>query len=77
MPAQTHRAEVATEGKRTLTTMDRMTLIEGLNHDLAREYRDILMHIPYPRELRAHFQAEVSDEQGDAGEANRAIAPRL
>lgn len=71
MPAQMHRAEAAMEGRRTSTTMDRMALIEGLNHDLAEEYHDILMHIPYPRELRAHFQAEVSDEQGDAGEGGR------
>lgn len=53
---------------------DREILVEGLNHDLAGEYQAILMYIhysakltgPYRRELRALFQAEVSDEQGHA-----------
>jgi bacterioferritin len=50
---------------------DRQVLIEGLNHDLAGEYQAILMYIhysakltgPFRRELRALFQAEVTDEQ--------------
>jgi bacterioferritin len=53
---------------------DRQALIDGLNHDLAGEYQAILMYIhysaklkgPYRRELRALFQAEITDEQGHA-----------
>jgi bacterioferritin len=52
----------------------RQALIDGLNRDLAGEYRAILMYIhysakltgPYRRELRALFQAEIADEQGHA-----------
>jgi bacterioferritin len=58
--------------RRAATKLDRQeALIEGLNHDLAGEYRAILMYIhysakltgPYRRELRAFFQAEITDEQ--------------
>ena len=50
--------------------VDQKSLIEGLNHDLAGEFQAILMYIqysakltgPYRRELRALFQAEVTDE---------------
>ncbi len=56
------------------SVLARMTLIEGLNHDLAGEYQAILMYThysakltgPYRRELRALFQAEIGDEQGHA-----------
>jgi bacterioferritin len=56
------------------TTQDRQLLLKGLNHDLAGEYQAILMYIhysakltgPYRRELRALFQAEITDEQGHA-----------
>jgi bacterioferritin len=55
-------------------TTERQALIAGLNHDLAGEYQAILMYIhysatltgPFRRELRALFQAEVTDEQGHA-----------
>jgi len=54
--------------------VDRETLIEGLNHDLGGEYQAILMYThyaakltgPYRKELRALFQAEITDEQGHA-----------
>jgi len=54
--------------------IDRQTLINGLNHDLAGEYQAILMYThyaakitgPYPKELRAFFQSEITDEQGHA-----------
>ncbi len=56
------------------TTVDRQTLIEALNGDLAREYQAILMYIqysakltgPYRDTLRALFQNEIPDEQGHA-----------
>src|SRR5271166_3705358 len=68
------KIEVARDDKLTATTLDRQTLLEGLNHDLAGEYQAILMYIhysakltgPYRRELRALFQAEIGDEQGHA-----------
>jgi bacterioferritin len=52
----------------------RQALIAGLNHDLAGEYRSILMYIHFSakltgsvsRELRAHFQAKLADDQGHA-----------
>jgi bacterioferritin len=55
-------------------TVDRQTLIEGLNHDLAGEYQAMLMYLtysakltgPYRKELRNFFQAEIADEQGHA-----------
>lgn len=55
-------------------SVDRRELLDGLNHDLAGEYQAILMYIhysakltgPYRRELRALFQAEITDEQGHA-----------
>jgi bacterioferritin len=58
----------------TSATLDRQSLIEGLNHDLAGEYQAVLMYThysarltgPYRRELRALFQAEIGDEQGHA-----------
>src|SRR5580693_4896377 len=59
---------------RVSKTVNRQALMEGLNHDLAGEYQAILMYIhysakltgPFRRELRALFQAEVTDEQGHA-----------
>ncbi len=55
-------------------SLDRQTLIDGLNYDLAGEYQAIVMYThysamltgPYRRELRALFQAEIADEQGHA-----------
>jgi len=49
-------------------------LIEGLNHDLAGEFKAIVMYTyysamltgPFRRELRALFQTEIADEQGHA-----------
>ncbi|MHB1426071.1 MAG: ferritin-like domain-containing protein [Gemmataceae bacterium] len=60
--------------KPTPIATDRKALIDGLNHDLAGEYQAIVMYIqysakltgPYRRELRALFQAEITDEQGHA-----------
>src|SRR5947207_6477196 len=54
--------------------IDRHTLLEGLNHDLAGEYQAILTYLhysakltgPYREELRKLFQAEIPDEQGHA-----------
>lgn len=78
MPVKTRadgrRTEVGNGDKPTETTMDRQSLIEGLNHDLAGEYQAVVMYThysakltgPYRRELRALFQAEIGDEQGHA-----------
>src|ERR1700758_4180828 len=79
MPVRTQkedqrRTEVVRGDKPASTAPGRPALIEGLNHDLAGEYQAILMYThysarltgPYRRELRALFQAEVSDEQGHA-----------
>ena len=56
------------------TAIDRQTLIDGLNLDLAGEYQAILMYThysakltgPYRRELRAFFQEEITDELSHA-----------
>lgn len=53
---------------------DRQRIIDGLNQDLAGEFQAILMYTnfaakltgPYRKELRALFQAEITDEQGHA-----------
>lgn len=79
MPVPTQKVnkkttEAERNDHRTLTVVDRQALIDGLNHDLAGEYQAILMYIhysakltgPYRRELRALFQAEITDEQGHA-----------
>src|SRR6186713_2435461 len=79
MPARTHKEEKrkndnGKSDKHTAPALDRQALIEGLNHDLAGEYQAILMYIhysakltgPYRRELRALFQAKITDEQGHA-----------
>lgn len=66
--------EAGRADKRASATVDRQALLDGLNHDLAGEYQAILMYThysakltgPYRRELRALFQAEISDEQGHA-----------
>ncbi len=63
-------ARIAGSDKPRSAAVDQKSLIEGLNHDLAGEYQAILMYIqysakltgPYRRELRALFQAEVTDE---------------
>jgi bacterioferritin len=54
--------------------LDRQSLIDGLNHDLADKYLAMLMYIhyaakitgPYCRELRALFQAGMGDIQRHA-----------
>ena len=54
--------------------VDKQTLIDGLNHDLAGEYQAILLYNhyaakltgPYRKELRALFEAEITDELGHA-----------
>lgn len=66
----------ANQGSETSTpkATDRQALLDGLNRDLAGEYQAIVMYIqysakltgPYRRELRALFQAEITDEQGHA-----------
>lgn len=68
------KTEAGNGDKPASTSVDRQALIEGLNHDLAGEYQAIVMYThysakltgPYRRELRALFQAEISDEQGHA-----------
>jgi bacterioferritin len=65
------RTSPANESKGSIT---RETMIEGLNHDLAGEYQAVLMYThfaakltgPYRKELRALFQAEITDELGHA-----------
>jgi bacterioferritin len=60
--------------KHGIDSVDRETLLAGLNHDLAGEYQAIVMYThyaakltgPYRKELRALFQAEIADEQGHA-----------
>jgi bacterioferritin len=72
--ADRNKVEVRNGDKPASTTVDRQALIDGLNHDLAGEYQAILMYThysakltgPYRRELRALFQAEITDEQGHA-----------
>jgi bacterioferritin len=77
MPAQTLtdiRTDVTNRAKLAPTSLDRQTLIDGLNQDLAAEFQAILMYLdysakltgPYRRELRAMFQTEVVDELGHA-----------
>lgn len=54
--------------------VDRETLLDGLNHDLAGEYQAVVMYThyaakltgPYRKELRALFQGEITDEQAHA-----------
>ncbi|MCI0463512.1 MAG: ferritin-like domain-containing protein [Gemmataceae bacterium] len=54
--------------------IERQTLIDGLNQDLAGEYQAILTYIyysakltgPFREELRRLFQGEIPDEQGHA-----------
>jgi bacterioferritin len=54
--------------------IDRETLIEGLNSDLAGEYQAVLMYThyaamltgPFRKELRSLFLSEITDEQGHA-----------
>jgi bacterioferritin len=73
-PKGTGRTEGAKSDKNPSPTTDRQALIDGLNHDLAGEYQAILMYThysakltgPFRRELRALFQAEVTDELGHA-----------
>jgi bacterioferritin len=68
------KTDAASSGNQPATATDRRVLIDGLNHDLAGEYQAILMYThysakltgPYRRELRALFQAEITDEQGHA-----------
>jgi len=72
MAVQTQKRDGRT-GERA-ATVTRETLIEGLNHDLAGEYQAVLMYThfaakltgPYRKELRALFQAEITDELGHA-----------
>ena len=67
----THRPE---NSDRLGGSVDRQTLIDGLNHDLAGEYQAMLMYLyysakltgPYRKELRSLFYAEITDEQGHA-----------
>lgn len=69
-----HKPSVIKDEKPAVSNGDHFTLIAGLNHDLAGEYQAILMYIhysakligPFRRELRALFQAEITDEQGHA-----------
>jgi bacterioferritin len=68
------RSPVAGDATQFGVSVDRQTLIKGLNHDLAGELQAILMYLsysakltgPYRKELRNLFQAEITDEQGHA-----------
>src|SRR5437868_6162037 len=77
MTVRTQRNGVKTETRDEANepaAVDRETLIEGLNHDLAGEYQAIITYThfaakltgPYRKELRGLFQAEAADEQGHA-----------
>ena len=68
------RAPQSGDGSQFGISVDRQTLINGLNHDLAGEYQAMLMYLsysakltgPYRKELRNFFQTEITDEQGHA-----------
>jgi bacterioferritin len=68
------KTDVGRGNKHASPTKDPQALLDGLNHDLAGEYEAIVMYThysakltgPYRRELRALFQAEITDEQGHA-----------
>jgi len=74
MPLQATRNANKSSGDTKDQAINRQTLIDGLNQDLAGEYQAIVMYInysakltgPYRKELRALFQAEIADEQGHA-----------
>lgn len=59
---------------RVAVPVERRTLIDELNHDLASEYQSMLMYLqfsakltgPYRQELRRLFQKEIGDEQKHA-----------
>ena len=69
-----NESAVAKTAENPASSLDRATLIDGLNRDLAGEYQAIVMYThysakltgPYRRELRALFQVEIADEQGHA-----------
>jgi bacterioferritin len=64
------KSESVKNAKNPVST-DREILIEGLNHDLAREFQALMMYIhysakitgPYRRELRALFHVEIKNER--------------
>src|SRR5687767_10886833 len=74
MAAQTQKNDRRTEERADGRSIDRDTLIKGLNEDLAGEYQAVLMYTnysarltgPYRKELRDLFQAEITDELGHA-----------
>jgi bacterioferritin len=74
MAVRAQQAHQTREGPDYAAMVDREALLAGLNEDLAGEYQAILMYTyysakltgPYRKELRALFQAEITDEQGHA-----------
>lgn len=68
------RDKAQTRSAQSSSTVDRQTIIDGLNHDLAGEYQAVVMYThysakltgPFRKELRALFQAEIADEQRHA-----------
>lgn len=77
MASTTNAKERRTDAGQTHDKIDenlRDELIEGLNEDLAGELQAVIMYLnysatltgPYRKELRALFQAEITDEQGHA-----------
>jgi bacterioferritin len=73
-PRADANGKVDSNGKVDAKAHGEQALIAGLNQDLAGEFQAILMYIdfsakltgPYRRELRAFFQAEITDELGHA-----------
>ncbi|HVA47923.1 MAG TPA: ferritin-like domain-containing protein [Pirellulales bacterium] len=76
MATTTREHEYQTSGVSEPGTNESMreSLLEGLNEDLAGELQAVIMYLhysatitgPYRKELRALFQAEVTDELGHA-----------
>lgn len=76
MAVQTQDRYLPEVGEKTSgeVSVDKQTLMDALNRDLAREYQSILMYIhysaklvgPYRETLRELFQGEVPDEQNHA-----------
>jgi len=71
---ESNRTEAGRSDQRTAPNKNYQELIDGLNHDLAGEFKAIVMYTyysamltgPFRRELRSLFQTEIADEQGHA-----------
>jgi bacterioferritin len=68
---ETVKKTESTKNAKNSVPTAREILIEGLNHDLAREFQALMMYIhysakitgPYRRELRALFHVEIKNER--------------